>query len=46
MDNVYIHCKKRIIDSIIARYSRIESAENTLPPGLNLVIGENTFCRL
>jgi glucose-1-phosphate thymidylyltransferase len=46
MDNVHIDCRKRIVDSIIASHSRIESAEDLLPLGLKLVVGENTRCRL
>jgi glucose-1-phosphate thymidylyltransferase len=46
MDNVYIDCKQRIVDSIIARNSRIESTERTFPSGLKLVIGESSLCKL
>ena len=46
MDNVFIDSGQRIVDSIIARNSRIESAHNTLPSGLKLVIGENSVCKL
>lgn len=46
MDSVFIDSEQRIVDSIIARNSRIESAHNTLPSGLKLVIGENSVCKI
>jgi glucose-1-phosphate thymidylyltransferase len=46
MDNVYINCKKRIVDSIIGSHSVIEAGDNDLPSGSKLIVGENTFCRL
>jgi glucose-1-phosphate thymidylyltransferase len=46
MDNVHIDSRQRIVDSIIARNSRIESSLNTLPSGLKLVIGENSLCKI
>jgi glucose-1-phosphate thymidylyltransferase len=46
MENVYIDCNKRIIDSIISRNSSIRSANHVLPSGLKLIIGENSICNL
>ena len=46
MDNVHIDSRQRIVDSIIARNSRIESSSNALPSGLKLVIGENSLCKI
>jgi glucose-1-phosphate thymidylyltransferase len=46
MQDVLINCNKRIIDSIIGRQSRLESADATYPSGLRFVIGESTQCRI
>ena len=46
MDNVTINCKKRLVDSIIARNSIVEMADYMLPSGLQLIVGENTRCKL
>ena len=46
MENVFIDCNKRIIDSIISRNSRIQSANHTVPSGLKMVIGENSICNV
>ena len=46
MDNVTINCKKRLVDSIIARNSIVEMADYMLPSGLKLIVGENTRCKL
>jgi glucose-1-phosphate thymidylyltransferase len=46
MQNVLINCNKRIIDSIIGRKSRLESADAIYPSGLRFVVGESTFCRV
>ena len=46
MQNVFINCNKRIIDSIIGRQSRLESGEAMYPSGLRFVVGESTLCRV
>jgi glucose-1-phosphate thymidylyltransferase len=46
MENVSIDCNKRIIDSIISRNSRIQSAERSLPSGLKMIVGENSICNV
>lgn len=46
MENVYINSKKRIVESIISRNSKIESSLDNLPCGLKLIMGENSYCRL
>jgi glucose-1-phosphate thymidylyltransferase len=46
MDNVLIDCNKRIIDSIIGRRSRLESAKLSSSTGLQFVLGDSTLCRL
>jgi glucose-1-phosphate thymidylyltransferase len=46
MSNVIINCSRRIVDSIIGKYSRLESGATILPAGIRLVLGENTVCRL
>jgi glucose-1-phosphate thymidylyltransferase len=46
MQNVFINCNKRIIDSIIGRQSRLESGDAMYPSGLRFVVGESTLCRV
>jgi glucose-1-phosphate thymidylyltransferase len=46
MQNVFINCNKRIIDSIIGRQSRLESGDSMYPSGLRFVLGESTVCRV
>ena len=46
MENVLINCNKRIIDSIIGRQSRLESAEFSPSSGMQFVLGDSTLCRL
>ena len=46
MQNVFINCNKRIIDSIIGRQSRLESGDGMYPSGLRFVVGESTLCRV
>jgi len=46
MQNVFINCNKRIIDSIIGRHSRLESGDAMYPSGLRFVVGESTLCRV
>lgn len=37
-----LRCKRRIVDSLIGRNSKIVSADANLPKGYRLIIGENT----
>ncbi len=37
-----VECGKRIVDSLIGRNSHIYSADNTLPKGYRIIIGENS----
>ncbi len=46
MDNVVINCKKRIVDSIIGKGSKITSANEQFPQGLKFVVGESTYLAL
>jgi glucose-1-phosphate thymidylyltransferase len=46
MKDVVISCNRRIVDSIIGRHSRLESADSMQPGALRFVLGENTLCRL
>jgi glucose-1-phosphate thymidylyltransferase len=46
MQNTTINCNKRIVDSIIGRNSRLESARDALPSGLRFIVGESTLCRV
>lgn len=46
MQDTIINCNNRIIDSIIGRRSRLESADNMRPSGTRFVLGENTLCRI
>jgi glucose-1-phosphate thymidylyltransferase len=46
MDNVYLNSKKRIVESLISRNSKIESSLDNLPTGLKLIVGENSYCRI
>jgi glucose-1-phosphate thymidylyltransferase len=46
MDNVFINCKKRIVDSIVGSRSVIEANDSDLPGGSKLIVGENTICRI
>jgi glucose-1-phosphate thymidylyltransferase len=46
MDTVLIDCKKRIVNSIIGRQSRLESSDLLPSSGLQLVLGESTICHL
>jgi len=46
MEDSIINCNKRIVDSIIGRTSRLESADNLKPSGLHFVTGDNTFCMI
>ena len=46
MQDVFINCNKRIIDSIIGRQSRLESGDAMYPSGLRFVVGESTLCRV
>jgi glucose-1-phosphate thymidylyltransferase len=46
MQNVFINCNNRIIDSIIGRQSRLESRDAIYPSGLKFVVGESTQCRV
>jgi len=43
MDNVYADCGKRIIDSLIGANSKVTNAEQTVPRGLKLVLGDMTY---
>jgi len=38
-----IECKKRIVDSLIGKGSRIIPSEDSMPKGYRLMVGENTF---
>lgn len=40
--DVYIECKKKIIDSLVGAGCRICSAENAIPKGCRFIIGENS----
>jgi glucose-1-phosphate thymidylyltransferase len=47
MQNVIINCNDtRVVDSIIGRRSRLETAQGLLPAGSRFVLGESTVCRL
>ncbi len=46
MENVVINCKKRIVDSIIGKGSRITSADEQLPQALKFVVGDSTYLSL
>jgi glucose-1-phosphate thymidylyltransferase len=46
MDNVLIHCNKRIINSIVGRQSHLESSDMLPSSGLQLVVGDSTLCYL
>jgi len=46
MQNAFINCHKRIVDSIIGRQSRLESGDAMYPSGLRFVVGESTLCRV
>lgn len=46
MQDVTINCRKRIIDSIIGRQSRLDSSDDIFPSGLRFVLGESTYCRI
>jgi glucose-1-phosphate thymidylyltransferase len=46
MDNVLIHCNKRIINSIVGRQSHLESSAMLPSSGLQLVVGDSTLCYL
>jgi glucose-1-phosphate thymidylyltransferase len=46
MQDVIINCRRRITESIIGKQSRLDSSESSLPSGVQLVLGESTFCRL
>jgi glucose-1-phosphate thymidylyltransferase len=46
MNDVIINCRKRIIDSIIGKHTRIESADKLPSSGLRFVVGENTLCQI
>ncbi|MFQ5941267.1 MAG: glucose-1-phosphate thymidylyltransferase [Nitrososphaerales archaeon] len=43
MENAVIECKKRIVDSVIGKGSRIRSNEMQLPQGLKFVVGDSTY---
>jgi len=38
-----IECEKRIMDSIIGRYTRILSSDNNLPKGIKLLLGDRSL---
>ena len=44
MRNATISCKKKIVNSIIGKHSRLESADNS-SFGLRLILGESTVCQ-
>jgi len=44
MQNVFIDCNRRIVDSIIGRQSRLEATDATRQSGLRFVVGESTLC--
>ncbi len=46
MDNVYIECNKRIVDSLIGRNTKIVSSENNLPKGCKLILGDMTYASI
>ena len=46
MDNAYIECNRRIVDSLIGRNTRIISSENTLPRGCKLILGDMTYASI
>ena len=46
MEEVIINCDRRIVDSIIGKRSKLESARNILPTGLRFVVGESTSCKI
>jgi glucose-1-phosphate thymidylyltransferase len=46
MQDVLLNCKKRIVDSIIGRQSRLESSDTLPASGLRFVLGDRTVCRL
>ena len=46
MNNSTIECRRRIVDSLIGGYSKINSSGKSLPTGCRLVIGENTLLSL
>jgi glucose-1-phosphate thymidylyltransferase len=46
MDTVLIHCRKRIVNSIIGRQSSLESSDELPSSGLQLVVGDSTACHL
>ncbi len=46
MENAVIDCKKRIVDRIIGKGSRITSNENHLPKGVKFVLGYSTYLSL
>jgi len=46
MEGAVIDCGNRIVDSIIGKNSRITSAEEKLPKGMKLVVGDSTYLSL
>jgi glucose-1-phosphate thymidylyltransferase len=46
MQEVILNCKKRIVDSIIGRQSRLESSDTLPSSGLRFVLGDRTVCHL
>jgi len=46
LDDTVIECRRRIVDSLIGKGSRVISNEVNLPRGHKLIIGENTFISL
>jgi len=46
MNNSTIECRRRIIDSLIGWYSKINSSGESLPKDCRLVVGENTILSL
>jgi len=46
MEDVVIECRKRIVDSIIGKSSKLTSNEKQLPQGMKLVVGDSTYLSL
>ena len=46
MQGCSVECESRIVDSLIGKDATIASANNTLPKGIRLIIGENSYLRL
>ncbi|MEM1991396.1 MAG: glucose-1-phosphate thymidylyltransferase [Thermoproteota archaeon] len=46
MNNVFIECNRRIVDSIIGNYSTIIEYEKNRPKGFKFILGERTFASI